>query len=314
MSATFVLDASLAALTLGVAAYAILARQAFSAVVAFITYGLLLALVWVRLSAVDVALTEAAIGSGVTGALLIGAAARIGDGEGAAPADLGHLAKTLCALLCALVTAGPAAAVLSLPPDAPTLAPLAVQELPKTGLGNPVTGVLLAYRAIDTLLESVVLVVALIGVWSFCADADWGGKPESPSTPDPEGALVFLGRLLPPLGILVGVHLVWTGANEPGGAFQGGTILAAMWILVMIAGLVDAPSTSRPWLRFVLIGGPALFLGIGIAGFASAGAFLAYPQGYAKPLILLIEAALTLSIAVALGLLALGAPVGRPQK
>ena len=141
MSATFVLDASLAALTLGVAAYAIFARQAFSAIVAFITYGLLLALVWVRLSAVDVALTEAAIGSGVTGALLIGAAARVGDGEGAAPADLGPLAKTLCALLCALATAGLAAAVLSLPLDAPTLAPLAVQELPKTGLGNPVTGV-----------------------------------------------------------------------------------------------------------------------------------------------------------------------------
>ena len=49
-------------------------------------------------------------------------------------------------------------------------------------------------------------------------------------------------------------------------------------------------------------------MAIGIAGFATAGAFLAYPQGYAKPLILLIEAALTLSIAVALGLLALGAP------
>lgn len=82
----------------------------------------------------------------------------------------------------------------------------------------------------------------------------------------------------------------------------------------MIAGLVGAPSTSRPWLRFALVGGPALFLGIGVAGVASAGAFLAYPQGYAKPLILLIEAALTLSIAVALGLLALGAPVRRPQK
>ncbi len=314
MSATLILDASLAVLTLGVAAYASLARQAFSAVVAFISYGLLLALVWVRVAAVDVALTEAAIGSGVTGALLIGAAARVGDGKGAAAMGLAPLPKALCALLCALVTAGLVAAVLSLPPDAPTLAPLAVQELPKTGLGNPVTGVLLAYRAIDTLLESVVLVVALIGVWSFCADADWGGRPASPSTPDPDGALVLLGRLLPPLGILVGVHLVWTGANEPGGAFQGGTILAAMWILVMIAGLVDTPAISRPWLRFALVGGPALFLAIGIAGVATAGAFLAYPQGYAKPLILLIEAALTLSIAVALGLLALGAPARRPQK
>jgi hypothetical protein len=48
----------------------------------------------------------------------------------------------------------------------------------------------------------------------------------------------------------------------------------------------------------------ALFLAIGIAGFALAGAFLAYPRGYAMPLILVIEAGPTLSIAVALALLA----------
>ncbi|WP_036283304.1 hydrogenase subunit MbhD domain-containing protein [Methylocystis sp. ATCC 49242] len=314
MSATFFLDASLAALTLAVAAYAIFAREAFTGVVAFISYGLLLALIWVRLSAVDVALTEAAIGSGVTGALLIGAAARIGDGDAAAPERLGPLAKSLCALLCAAASGGIAAAVLSLPPEPPTLAPLAVQRLPETGLGNPVTGVLLAYRAIDTLLESVVLVLALVGVWSFARDADWGGRPESPGALAPDGALVFLGQLLPPLGVIIGVHLVWTGANEPGGAFQGGTILAAMWILVMVAGLRDAPSVGHPWLRFALVGGPALFIAIGVAGFAIAGAFLAYPEGYAKPLILLVEAGLTLSIAVALGLLALGAPTRKAQR
>lgn len=312
MNAPFLLDASLAALTLAVAAYAIFARETFAAIVAFICYGLLLALVWVRISAVDVALTEAAIGSGVTGALLIGAAARLGDGD--APASPGRLSKTFHALLCLLATAGVAAAVLSLPPVAPTLAPQAVQEMPATGLGNPVTAVLLAYRAIDTLLEAVVLVVALVGVWSFARDADWGGKPESPSAADPDAALVFLGRLLPPLGIIVGVHLVWTGATEPGGAFQGGTILAAVWILVMLAGLVDAPPLGRSWLRFAIVGGPALFLAIGIAGFALAGAFLAYPDGYAKPFILIIEAALTVSIACALGLLALGSPTRRPQQ
>jgi len=314
MNATLFLDASLAALTLTVAAYAIFAREAFTAVVAFISYGLILALVWVRLSAVDVALTEAAIGSGVTGALLIAAAARVGDGGASTPVGPGLFAKGLCAILCVGASAGIAVAVLSLPHEAPTLAPLAVQELPATGLGNPVTGVLLAYRAIDTLLESVVLVLALIGVWSFAREADWGGRPESPSAPGPEGALVFLGRLLPPLGIIVGVHLVWAGATEPGGAFQGGTILAAAWILVMVAGLVDAPPIGRPWLRFALIAGPALFLAIGIAGFAIADAFLAYPQGYAKPLILVIEAALTVSIAAALGLLALGAPARRPPQ
>jgi len=41
------------------------------AIVLFIAFGLLLAFVWVRLQAPDVALAEAAVGSGLTGALLL---------------------------------------------------------------------------------------------------------------------------------------------------------------------------------------------------------------------------------------------------
>ena len=76
MSPATIFDIGLAVLVLGVAAWTILVRDTFAAVVSFVVYGLLVALVWVRLSAVDVALTEAAIGSGVTGMLLLGAAAR----------------------------------------------------------------------------------------------------------------------------------------------------------------------------------------------------------------------------------------------
>ncbi len=47
------------------------------AVILFIAFGLMLALVWIRLEAVDVALAEAAIGSGLTGALLWSALARM---------------------------------------------------------------------------------------------------------------------------------------------------------------------------------------------------------------------------------------------
>jgi|APFre7841882630_1041343.scaffolds.fasta_scaffold30221_2 multisubunit Na+/H+ antiporter MnhB subunit len=314
MTLSFVFDASLAMLTIAVACYAVVAREIFAAVAAFISYGLLLALVWVRLSAVDVALTEAAIGGGVTGALLIGAAAKVGNsGSSADPAEW-RVGTSLTAILCVATTIGIAVAFLSLPQQAPTLATLAVKHQPSTGLGNPVTAVLLAYRAIDTLLESVVLVFAVVGVWSFALDRHWGGTPETSRVSNSAGPLVFLAQLLPPLGIIVGVHLVWTGATEPGGAFQGGTILATVWILVMIAGLVAAPSIDRPWLRFALIGGPALFLAIGVAGIAFSGAFLAYPEGYAKAVILVIEAALTLSIAVALGLLAIGAPARRPHR
>ena len=67
----------LALLILGLAGWTIVAREAFAAVVGFLAYGLLLTLVWVQLHGIDVALTEAAIGGGLTGALLIGAASRL---------------------------------------------------------------------------------------------------------------------------------------------------------------------------------------------------------------------------------------------
>ena len=78
------LDIGLAFLVFAVAAWTIFARGAFAATVGYVVYGLLLSLVWIRLFAVDVALTEAAIGSGVTGILLIGAAARLRGAEGEA--------------------------------------------------------------------------------------------------------------------------------------------------------------------------------------------------------------------------------------
>jgi len=43
------------------------------AIVLFITFGLLMTLVWARLSAPDIGLAEAAIGAGLTGALLFDA-------------------------------------------------------------------------------------------------------------------------------------------------------------------------------------------------------------------------------------------------
>jgi len=51
----------------------------FKAIVLFISFGLLMALAWVRLNAPDIALAEAAIGAGLTGALLLAAFARLKD-------------------------------------------------------------------------------------------------------------------------------------------------------------------------------------------------------------------------------------------
>ncbi len=309
MSVLQALDIGLASLVLALAVWTIFAREAFAAVVGFVAYGLLLSLVWVRLFAVDVALTEAAIGSGLTGVLLIRAAARLRDAEqGASPEETSKPQRFWAALLCILVTVALAAVVLLLPDPGPTLAPEAAQHLAETGLGNPVTAVLIAYRSFDTMLEKVVLVLAVVGVWSLAPDRYWGGAPGEPRAARPEPTLAFLAQLLPPLGLLVGIHIFWAGADEPGGAFQGGAILAAMWMITMIANLIEAPPVGALWLRLALIAGPAVFLLIGIAGIAIASGFFAYPSGYAKPLILFIEAFMVLSIAVTLPMLVVGPP------
>jgi multisubunit Na+/H+ antiporter MnhB subunit len=271
--------------------------------------------VWIRLFAVDVALTEAAIGSGVTGILLIGAAARLRGGETVGGAkSLSGTSRLVAAMLCVLVALALAGVVLLLPDQGPSLAPQSVQYLPETGLGNPVTAVLIAYRSFDTMLEKVVLVLAVVGVWSLAADRYWGGAPGEARAERPEPTLAFLAQVLAPLGILVGVHIFWVGADEPGGAFQGGAILAAMWMIVMMARLTERPATSAFWLRLALIAGPVVFLAAGIAGAIFAESFFAYPLGFAKPAILFIETFMVLSIAVILPMLVAGPPRREPRR
>ena len=300
------LDLGLAVIVLGVAAWTVFVREAFSAVVGYVAYGLLLAIVWVRLHAPDVALTEAAIGGGVTGVLLVAASARLSRVP--SEAQPGAALKIAAAVLSLLVAGAVAAAVLYLPEPAPSLAPEANRELAATGLGNAVTAVLIAYRSFDTMLEKVVLVLAVVGVWSIAPDRFWGGRaaPLGPAAPDP--ALVFLARVLAPIGLVIGVQMFWVGADDPGGAFQGGAVLAAMWMIVMMARLTEPPRIGSGWLRLGLIAGPAVFLLVGLAGPVIAGSFFAYPAGFEKPLILFIEAFMVLSIAVTLPLLVAGPP------
>lgn len=65
----------------GLALRTVLDRDLFRAVVQFIALGLLVAVAWVRLQAPDVALAEAAVGSGLTGALVLSAFARMRQRE-----------------------------------------------------------------------------------------------------------------------------------------------------------------------------------------------------------------------------------------
>ncbi|MBK6959201.1 MAG: DUF4040 domain-containing protein [Nitrosomonas sp.] len=68
---SLILDLLLVIALLWSALRSLMTQDLFQAVVLFIVFGLLMALVWARLHAPDIALAEAAIGAGLTGALLL---------------------------------------------------------------------------------------------------------------------------------------------------------------------------------------------------------------------------------------------------
>lgn len=301
------LDIGVAVMALAFAWRAVTTRRAFDGAVAFVVFGLALSIGWVRLGAIDVALTEAAIGSGLTGALLLGAAHRL-ERVPTREDRPNPVLRAVLALACAGVALGLGAIVLLLPTIEPRQAVAAAANADATGLLNPVTNALMAFRAIDTMLEKVALLAVLVGIWSLSPDLAWGQRPGRPPPPPGQGPLVLFARILPPIGVLIGVHLLWVGADAPGGAFQGATVLAAMALLVRMAGLAEAPPIGRRALRLIVALGPLAFLLVGLAGLPLAGAPFAYPQAHAKPVILAVEFAMLASIAATLALLVIGPP------
>lgn len=155
----------MALLIVALAVYVAVRRGTFAVIVGFVAYGLLLSLAWMALAAPDVALTEAALGGGVTGTLLLRAHARL-RARKEQPESVG-LFEVWQLFFLPGVFGVLVIVVLTLPTPAPTLAPEALADLARTGLGNAVTAVLMVYRALDTLLEKVVLLLALVAVWSF---------------------------------------------------------------------------------------------------------------------------------------------------
>jgi len=303
---------SLAILIVALAIFILHGKDDFAAIVGFIVYGVLLSLAWMWLYAPDVALTEASVGSGVTGALLLGVYARMRrmTEKGLCVEDQasGFLLKGVAAFFSCVVTAALVLVFFNLPHPAPTLAPSVAEPLESIGLKNPVTAVLMSYRALDTMLEKAVLFFALIAVWSLSDAFSWGKRPAYGGQFTATGPLLFLSRIAIPFGLLAGIYLFWVGADAPGGAFAGGAVLSAMGLLGFLAGMYRPPSVSIPLLRIFLVLGIAVFLLVGMGGFLWASDFLAYPQSFPKGTIVCIEIAMTLSIGFTLALLVTGPP------
>nr|WP_246221675.1 Na(+)/H(+) antiporter subunit B [Marichromatium bheemlicum] len=181
------------------------------------------------------------------------------------------------------------------------LAKAALAARPLTGVGNPVTAVLLDYRAYDTLLELAVLLAALLGIWSL--------GPPTPAYQRAGAALRAMIAWVVPLLVLAGGYLLWAGGQVPGGAFQGGALLGAAGVVLRLGGDPHAGLPAEPWQRLLASLGVGAFVIVGLVLLGLGRDFLDYPSAWAKWLILVIESAATLAIGATLAAAYVG---GRP--
>lgn len=257
------------------------------------------------LDAADVALTEAAIGAGISTVLFLAALVLTSEREGSA---------TTRRLLSFAVVAAAALIVIYATFDKPRFgdpeAPVQVHVSPwyieKTRelieIPNVVTAVLASFRGYDTLGELIVVFTAGIGVLFLLASGSSPGGKGSPLSYASTGLrhhLIprVLGRLLIPFILLLGLYVQFHGEYGPGGGFQAGAIIAAAFILyALVEGERRALRVMPQRVLLALVaGGTILYLAVGVAGMLLGGSFLDYSVLAADPVkgqhigILLIE-------------------------
>lgn len=206
--------------------------------------------------------------------------------------------RMVLALFAAAGAVGLSTLLLTAPGRAPLLPALVDEHLARSGVSNPVTAVLLNFRSYDTLLEIAVLVVAMVAVWSMDRGSRDLAREKGERLEDP--VLQALARGVVPLVGVTAVFLTWAGSHRPGGAFQAGALLAGAGVLLAAAGFLRPPTAASRGVRALLALGIYVFAGVGLGVIPWSGQFLAYPEEWAYPLILAIEAFLTVSIAVVL--------------
>ena len=108
--------------------------------------------------------------------------------------------------------------------------------LTETGAVNIVAGIILDYRAFDTLGESHVLFTATIAVIILLASGEPLREPEWERR-IMEGDLILkkTASVLVPIILLFGIYVILGGHLGPGGGFSGGAIIGGGLILYTIA-------------------------------------------------------------------------------
>ena len=248
-------------------------------------YSLSICALFAIMDAVDVALTEAAVGAGISTVLLL-LVIRPQDEPEQRFAGPSPLALGVALAVGALLVFG----TLDMPfygdPSTPVhqhLAPRFLNESgTEIGVPNVVTSVLASYRGYDTLGEVVVIFAAGVAVLILLS----GMRREPASSGDPDDFRALIGnpilkvvliRIIP-LVVLYALYVQFHGDYGPGGGFQAGVVLGAG---VITFGLLTDSARMRQivpehWVRRGMALGVLVYGLTGVAAMLAGGEFLNY--------------------------------------
>ncbi|MEM7209705.1 MAG: DUF4040 domain-containing protein [Pseudomonadota bacterium] len=275
-------------------------------------FSLLLAANFFLLDAADVALTEAAVGAGISTVLFLSALAMLDERETSASHN-----RTIALIVVAVITLAVIYATFDQPRFADPMAPVHQHVAPwyfettreLIDIPNVVTAVLASFRGYDTLGEVFVVLTAGIGVLFLLDKRVPTGRREREPQMEPGGLRHYLiprvvGRLLIPFIVLFGLYVQFHGDFGPGGGFQAGAIVAAG---VILFALLEGENRAlevlpRGVLTGLAAGGALLYGAVGVAGIVMGGNFLDYSVLSDDPVvgqhmgILLIEAGVGMTV------------------
>lgn len=260
-------------------------KNLFIAAMLLSIFSLLMASNFFILDAADVALTEAAVGAGVTTVIFLSALRLTSQYERGTLASTRWLAILVVVVTTIILMLGTFDSQRLGDPDAPVhvhVAPYYIENTQELmGFPNVVTAVLSSFRGYDTLGEVFVVFVAAIGVM-FILDARKGTGPEY-ALPEEKGLKHHLipravGGLLIPFIILFGFYVQFHGEYGPGGGFQAGAIVATAFILY---ALLEGERTAlrafpRSAQTALIVGGASLYGAVGVVCILKGGTFLDY--------------------------------------
>jgi multicomponent Na+:H+ antiporter subunit B len=270
-------------------------------------YSLLSASLFVVLDAVDVALTEAAIGAGIATVLMVATVALTTDEE-----KVPRHTPLLPLLVVMATGAALIYGTLDMPHHGDPLAPAHryvadsyLHDSPvDIGVPNVVTSVLASYRGYDTLGEVTVIFTAAAGVLALLGYRTRGRNIEAAGIRK-QVVLRVIAKLFFPLILLFALYVQFHGDYGPGGGFQAGVIFATGFILYALAFGLGTAQRLIPsqLLRILAAAGMLIYAAVGLESMLLGGKFLEYRVLADDPIagqhlgILLIELGVGITVA-----------------